>query len=41
MFLADIYKSSQRLWSGTENAELLGFRNKPIPAGDMKANHPV
>jgi hypothetical protein len=41
MFLAAVYKSPRRLWSGTDITELLAFRNKSIPAGDLNAKHPV
>jgi hypothetical protein len=34
MFLAAVYKSSQRLWSGIGSTKPLGFRNKSILAGD-------
>jgi hypothetical protein len=41
MLLAAVYKSLQRLWSDTYIAELLGFRNKSMLAGNLNAEHPV
>jgi hypothetical protein len=41
MFLSVVNKSPERLRSGTEITELLGFRNKSILAGDLNAKHPV
>jgi hypothetical protein len=40
IFLVVVYKSLQRLQSD-RHAELLGFRNKSILAGDLNAKHPV
>jgi hypothetical protein len=39
MFLAAIYKSPQKLWSDADVIGQLGFRNKLIRAGDLKAKH--
>jgi hypothetical protein len=41
MFFAVVYKSLQRLWSDADITELLGFRNKFILAGALKAKNPV
>jgi hypothetical protein len=41
MFLAGVYKSSQRLWSDADITELLRFSNNSILAGDLNAKHPV
>jgi hypothetical protein len=39
--LAVVHLSPQRLWSDTNITELLGFRNKSIMAGNLKAKYPV
>jgi hypothetical protein len=36
-----VFKFPQSLWSDTDITELLGFRNKSIFAGDLKAKHSV
>jgi hypothetical protein len=41
MLLAAVYKSPQKLWSDTDIAKLLGFRNKSILADNLNAKHPV
>jgi hypothetical protein len=41
MFLAAVYKSSQKLWSDTYITELLRFRNKYILAVDLNAKRPA
>jgi hypothetical protein len=41
IYIATVYKSPQKLWIDTDIAELLGFRNKSILAGDLNAKHPV
>jgi hypothetical protein len=40
MLLAAVLQFLQRVWSDTDITELLGFRNKTIPAGDLNAKHP-
>jgi hypothetical protein len=37
MFLEDIYKFPQRLWSNTDVTELSGSRNKSILVSDLNA----
>lgn len=41
MLCAAVYKSPQRLWSDTYIIELLGFRNKSMPAGNQNVKQSV
>jgi hypothetical protein len=40
VLLEAVYKSPGRAWSDTDITELLGFRPKPILAGDLNAKNP-
>jgi hypothetical protein len=41
VFLSAVFKTTQRLCSDINITELLDFRNRSIPAGDLNARHPV